>query len=876
MTGRVAAVLGAAILLGTLAPGATTSAASALDSVPNPLIANSCALDVTLVLDASGSVESFGAVEQVRDAARGLLDALSGTGSTARITQFGSLSAELAPRTLVETGALDPGGTLDAALAGYYSPRPSRPGEVDLYQYTAGDPFDQTNYRSAPVGGEQFTNWDAGLEQAIEPGADLVLFVTDGEPTAFDLDAPGDPFEAGPPPDVAFGTGSGPAAEVTMQRAIDAANRLKSTSRLLAVGVGSGAAGQPIRERLAKISGPAITINPRAGSTSSVNDVDVAIVTSFNNLAHYLGDVVFGLCAPRLVVQTLADGPAGPDYDALAGQPVTVTPSVPGGYTWVLPDSTPATSKNAVTDTAGRTVFQWRPTDPEPSAVSVTVPVNGPYSAGRPGAHDYSCSFRGAGGNERTVSGEADTDDGTLRVDFDNIGRELVTCTLYSSYDPRPQIAVSVSTPPGGVRGDLDPPAEITSTLNVSNPGNVALSGVTVSDTGCLSITPEPSSGQPGDVSPANGLLDPAEVWTYSCRRSIQTDTAPAGGESVGATTTVTGLDPSGTTVEASAASTVTAFRPGVSVSASVGGSSSPVPPGSDVTLVYTVINTGNSSLSSISVEATPAGCATPTALGTGDGTLDAGESRSYSCVTTVISPTTSQVRVVASPADPLTGSDFASPNPAMEATDALTVAVASAPPIRPRPQPPTPGPVPVAVPAPVPVLVPAPVAPRQSDPAPRISVESSPPPRQAAAPSRPVITVQVLGDSSVTVAEVIVTGAVADGTQLVYAAPQGYTLTSVPAGCAMADRTATCSLTGGGSLRFTLRATGEPISGNHEARLVAPDGSVLTSGAAPPMSMARPSAQGPLLPIEVLPLVAAALVAGVGAVGRGPARVTA
>lgn len=894
MAGRVSAALVAAILLTSVAPGAVTPAASAGDSAPNPLIADSCDLDVTLVLDASGSVESSGAVEQVRNAGRDLLEALDGTGSTARITQFGSLSAELAPRTLVDTSALAPGGTLDTALAGYYSPRPPRPREVDLYQYTGGDPVDVTSYRSAPAGAEQFTNWDAGLEQAIEPEADLVLFVTDGQPTAFDLDAPGDPFDAGPPPDVAVDTGSGQAADVTMQRAVDAANRLKATSRLLAVGVGSGAAAQPTRERLAAIAGPAVTVNPRPGGTSSINDVDVAIVTSFTSLADYLGDLVFGLCAPRVVVQTQADSPASPDYDALSGQAVTVTPTVPGGYSWVLPDTAPAPSKTAVTDTVGRTVFQWRPTDPVRSGVSVTVPVNGSYSAGRPMGDDYSCSLRSANGDERTISGEAQVDVGTFRVNLDNVGRELVTCTLYMSYDPRPQIALRVSTPAGGVRGDLDPAAEITSTLSVTNPGNVALSGITLSDTGCSTIAPDPSSGQPGDVSPANGLLDPSEIWSYSCRRSIQTASAPAGGQVVDATTRVTGIDPSGTVVEATASSTLTAFRPQVSVTASVDGSSPPVPAGSEVTFVYTVTNTGNSSLSRIRVEATPARCATPIVIGPDDGTLRAGESRSYSCETKVTSPTTSRVEVVASPVDPLTGSEFASPNPAVEGTDAINVAVASAPLIRPGPQPPTPVPARVAVPEPVAVPVPAiplpappvvavappaasaRVAPGQSELAPPDSVATSPPPPPTVASARPVVTLQVLGDSSVTVAEVIVTGPVPDGSQLEYTAPHGYTLTSAPAGCVMADRTATCSLTGGGSLRFTLRATGQPVSGSHEARLVAPDGSLLTSGTAPPMSLAGPSSQGPILPIEVLPLVAAALVAGVGAVGRGTARVTA
>lgn len=879
MAGRVAVALGAALLVALLVSGAATPAASAVDSIPNPPIADSCARDVTLVLDASGSVQSVGAVEQVRDAARGLLDALDGTGSTARITQFGSFSAELAPRTPVETSALERGGSLDAALAGYYNPRPPRPSGVDLYQYEGGDPFARTSYRSTPAGSDQFTNWDAGLEQAIEPGTDLVLFVTDGEPTAFDLDAPGDPFDAGPPPDVAVGTGFGLAADVTMQRAIDAANRLKATSRLLAIGVGAGTTAPQSQARLAAIAGPTVVVDPAPATAGSVNDVDVAIVTSFDNLAEYLGDLVFGLCAPRVVVQTLADGPASPGYDPVPGQPVTATPTVPGGYSWVLPDATPAPSKTAETDADGRTVFQWRPTAQEPSAVSLTVPLRGPYAAGRPAADDYSCSLRTAARDERTISGEVEVEDGMLRIGLDDIGRELVTCTLYSSYDPRPDIALRVSTPSTGVRGDLDPPAQITSTLRVTNPGNVALSDITPTDAGCSTITPDPPSGQPGDVAPTNGLLDPSEVWTYSCRRSIETSVAPAGGQVVDATTTVTGIDPEGAVVEASASSTLTAFRPAVSVSASIRQPSSPAPIGSEVTVVYTVTNTGNSSLRGIAVEATPAACARPAASGTG-GLLRAGESRDYTCVTAVSSPVTSLVRASAEPVDPLTRSEFAPPNPPVEATDAISIAVAPAPPTARQPQPPAPGPAPAPPAPPVPAAdepavppIGAPVAPGRSAAASPQSVAASPPPQPTDAPVRPVITLQIFGDLTATVAEVRVTGSVDAGTQLVYTAPQGYTLTSVPAGCAMADRTATCTLPGDDIVRFTLRATGEPVSGSHEARLVAPDGSVLSSGTVPPMSVSRASAPGSILPVELLPLVAAALVAGLGSVGRSPAR---
>ena len=65
----------------------------------NPVIPNSCGIDTTLVLDASGSISNAGAVQDVRDASNALLNTLKDTKSTARILQFSNNSQQLAART---------------------------------------------------------------------------------------------------------------------------------------------------------------------------------------------------------------------------------------------------------------------------------------------------------------------------------------------------------------------------------------------------------------------------------------------------------------------------------------------------------------------------------------------------------------------------------------------------------------------------------------------------------------------------------------------------------------------------------------------------------------------------------------------------------
>ena len=91
---------------------------------PNPDVAEQCGLPVTLVLDASGSIQSAGAVELVRDAAEAFLDAVKDTGSTARVIDFGTFSRQTAGAELVTTDSMAAGGVHAEAIAAYYNPRP--------------------------------------------------------------------------------------------------------------------------------------------------------------------------------------------------------------------------------------------------------------------------------------------------------------------------------------------------------------------------------------------------------------------------------------------------------------------------------------------------------------------------------------------------------------------------------------------------------------------------------------------------------------------------------------------------------------------------------------------------------------------------------
>lgn len=133
----------------------------------------------------------------------------------------------------------------------------------------------------------------------------------------------------------------------------------------------------------------------------------------------------------------------------------------------------------------------------------------------------------------------------------------------------------------------------ITWTYQVSNPGNVALSGVSLTDDKEGIIT-----NFSGDAN-NNTLLDTNEVWTYT-----KTGTAQAGNYSN--TGNVTGIY-NGTPVTASDPSSYFGAHPSIAIdkvtkSTPVQGDGLLIPQGSPISWIYTATNTGNVALSNVQV----------------------------------------------------------------------------------------------------------------------------------------------------------------------------------------------------------------------------------------------------------------------------------
>ncbi len=110
-----------------------------------------------------------------------------------------------------------------------------------------------------------------------------MVYITDGDPTAYDLDKPGDKGSPGPPPDVVFNTDSGGQA---LDRAVEEANKVKTQgTRMLAVGVGTALNNGSSQNRLKQIAGPQTVTDSELDNVDSLNDIDVALVTDFDKLA---------------------------------------------------------------------------------------------------------------------------------------------------------------------------------------------------------------------------------------------------------------------------------------------------------------------------------------------------------------------------------------------------------------------------------------------------------------------------------------------------------------------------------------------------------------------------------------------------------------
>lgn len=622
--------------------GAPAAVSASLGSKPttavNPQVPDECGINITVVLDASGSIG--GNNQNVRNAARAFLDALKDTGSSGRVVDFASAARETAPMTLITSASMTVGGVHDSAMHRYYEfGNSGGSGNAGQHRsYSRGDPTQERSYGRQSGGSPQYTNWQEALEQSSGDGTQLVVFITDGDPTAVTSNGRSN----GGMPEPFAGSGVrllGTRSEFNdyaLYKAINAANAVKgggSGPRVLAVGVGEALQNSGSQQRLKDISGPDVYTGR---GDFVLNRDDVALVRDFGELAQALRRVATELCSPSVTITKLAQSASSAQYAAAPGWNMTVEPTVPtGSYTWTQPDRGDGPGPKTVpTNTNGQAQFQWEPPGRITSTAAISETAKSGWTFDRAECRRL---------DEGLPSNDPPFVDGAAsfgQPDFSiPVGPDaIVSCKYYNAFDYRPRITVTKAAVDDPVRGNAAGWNE-TYVFTVTNTGNTPLSNVRTIDPQCQTI-----SGPSGDGN-GDGRLDVTETWIYQCRAFIQRPTTDQPLSRTN-TVTVTGTDPPGTVVTDTATVPVDIKTPAVMIeksARSAGGAviedGDTVPAGSRVTYEYRVTNPGNDTLQSVTV--TDDRCAPLTRISGSGQLLAPGAVWVYSCSQALTPPST-------------------------------------------------------------------------------------------------------------------------------------------------------------------------------------------------------------------------------------------
>ncbi len=435
---------------------------------------------------------------------------------------------------------------------------------------------------------DQNTNWEDGLAKAQStfdprPGVpNIILFASDGNPNYV-----GDP-----------GIWVGKTAAVNAAK--NKANIIKNNGiRIISLGIlgmGDGLPpSQALDEEVLKIiSGPAGSNSssyvPIVSPPTAISENSDVILSDFSTMATKLSELAGQFCTGKITAQEQidADGDGIVDFDG----------SVPNSNLagWKFEVTTEAT-----TDSSGKLEFNV------PGGTYFVAQKNTKPNMILEKANCYKNGIEVGSFNsaEKKVSG--------LLI----APNEKIDCVFVNKFIPAPAINVAKSANPASlpVGG-----GNVNYSYAVTNPGNVTLTNITLSDDKC-----SPVNYASGDTN-TNSQLETTETWNYTCAKNITqntTNTATVAGK-YGATN-VSDTDSASVTVNPPTPA------PAINVAKSANPASLPVGGGS-VTYLYTVTNPGNAELSNITVTDDKCGSVTFVGGDNGDNKLAINETWIYKC----------------------------------------------------------------------------------------------------------------------------------------------------------------------------------------------------------------------------------------------------
>lgn len=367
--------------------GSISNAQTVTIAENNPNIAEACGIDLTLILDESGSIQGIGGAadirSQVRSGAIDVWDALQGTGSTMAIVEFNTTARQPFGATRIDITAAN------------------RPSFVQYVNATGGQP----RYEPADYGDPNyFTNWEDAFDIAddinhSDGAADLLVFFTDGVPTT------NSSYE-----------GSDPASDINIDDqnewvhagyAAFEANHIKGDgTHILGVGI-------------ANPSDPGDTLPYVSGSEEFVGgNVATAdwTTTTGSGLGAELRALVLELCQSSVTVTKELYNPDTAAYEAVDGWDFAaeVTNGTAAPFKWELPgppanvhQSTNSGTTGQGSNATGTLLFQWEP-DGE-TDIEITETLQAGYEF-----VDYACEDQDSGNQ---TSGTELTADLSIAID---------------------------------------------------------------------------------------------------------------------------------------------------------------------------------------------------------------------------------------------------------------------------------------------------------------------------------------------------------------------------------------------------------------------------------------------------------------------------
>ncbi len=352
--------------------------------VTNPDLAANCPLKVVLVLDESGSINNAGATGTVRTAASAFVGSLVNSAFPGFETQLAVIEFNSQARIVNINGSGGGYGTVNAAYQGAFNTYVNNNSTAGYNPAAYANPNFYTNWEDA-----FFKVTNVTTTSGMAP--DLVLFVTDGNPTAHMTGT----TAAAPGGQIIDGTNAAAVANA-LSEAIPAANVVKNAgSHVFVLAVGDGLTDAQSELNIQDISGTDKDLGP--GGPPPANDPDIYTadyaIIPFSELQQCLEDIPRQLCGTTLSIdktinntELCSDGTEytftitvtdeDDDNDVLAKN-VVLTDEILSGYSFV--SSVPAPSSNV-----GNT-YTWNLGDipnEGSSVVTVTVTANatGDYS----------------------------------------------------------------------------------------------------------------------------------------------------------------------------------------------------------------------------------------------------------------------------------------------------------------------------------------------------------------------------------------------------------------------------------------------------------------------------------------------------------------